>query len=102
MPIVLAAFPELPVPARTAPAQNLELDALERVAQDAARHDGGWELETAEPSPHLAEDPASSVHLPLDSRGMARVVAGEPQAAFRQVAVPVAAVPARLRHLLAI
>jgi|GEM_PF-5687877 len=97
--VLLAAFLELP--AHSAPAQRLDLDDLERVAQDAARHDGGWELETAETSPHLAEDPASSVHVPLEFRSMARLVAGVPQAAFLHVAGAVSAVPDRVRHLLA-
>lgn len=99
--VLCAAFPELPVPERAEAGQSLDLDALELVAQDAARHDGGWELETAETSPHLAEDPASSVHVPLEFRSMARLVAGVPQAAFLHVAGAVSAVPDRARHLLA-
>ncbi|WP_141328336.1 hypothetical protein [Myxococcus sp. AB025B] len=61
--------------------EALDLDALESIARAAAQHDEGWELETAETSPELAEDPASAVHLPLDVRAVARVVAGSPASA---------------------
>ncbi|MBZ4402496.1 hypothetical protein [Myxococcus sp. AS-1-15] len=81
--------------------EALDLDALESIARAAAQHDEGWELETAETSPELAEDPASAVHLPLEFRTVARVVAGKPAGAFLRVAGPVEAVPARARHLLA-
>ncbi|NTX09092.1 hypothetical protein [Myxococcus sp. CA040A] len=82
-------------------AGELDLEELGRVARAAARHDEGWTLETAETSPHLAEDPASSVHLPLESRSTARVAAVCSAGAFLHVAGPVAAVPDRARHVLA-
>ncbi|WP_163869570.1 hypothetical protein [Myxococcus eversor] len=83
------------------PAAELDLEELERVARAAARHDDGWTLETAETSPHLAEDPASSVHLPLDVRWTATIVTRAPWSVLLEVVGNVTAVPDRARHILA-
>ncbi|WP_281291581.1 hypothetical protein [Myxococcus llanfairpwllgwyngyllgogerychwyrndrobwllllantysiliogogogochensis] len=42
----------------------MDFDELEQVARTAKRHDE--QLETAETSPHLAQDPVSSVYVSLE------------------------------------